>query len=77
MSYRKRYHQVLEENESLQQTINEREETLAQCQVDVNKAERVIENTVQALNHTLQVCFIFHSSPSLPPDLTRKLYETL
>ncbi|CAF2546532.1 unnamed protein product [Rotaria sp. Silwood2] len=46
--------QALEENELLRSTIAQREETLAQCEHDMNKAKRVIENTVQALNNVIQ-----------------------
>ncbi|CAF3377362.1 unnamed protein product [Rotaria sp. Silwood1] len=46
--------QALEENESLRSSITQGEQTLSQYGHDMNKAKRVIGNTVQALKHVIQ-----------------------
>ncbi|CAF3391606.1 unnamed protein product [Rotaria sp. Silwood1] len=49
-----RLSQALEENESLRSSITQGEQTRSQYGHDMNKAKRVIGNTVQALKHVIQ-----------------------
>jgi hypothetical protein len=56
--HRKRHNQAFEENELLRRNIIQREETLSQCEHDMDKAKKVIDNTIQALSDVLQVWFL-------------------